>query len=70
MKGKLQKSISEESTKDLINIHNFLTAITLNDEDNTSVFTLALFLHTELDGRKDAKTYIDSMTKLLGAPTY
>ena len=70
MKGKLQKSISEESTKDLINIHNFLTAILLNDEDNTSIFTLSLFLHTELQGRKDAKSYIDSMTKLLGATPY
>ena len=70
MKAKLQKSISEESTKDLINIHNFLTAISLNDEENTSVFTLMCFMHSELQGRKDAKPYIDALTKLLDAPTY
>ncbi len=70
MKPKLQRSISEESTQDLVNIHNFLTAITLNDDEDTSVFTLALFLHSELQGREDAKPYIDALTKLLDAPTY
>ena len=62
---KINKEISTETTKDLINIHNFLTAIMVNDTENISVLTLTLMLHSELQEREDAKVYIDQIKKLL-----
>jgi len=67
----LEKFIEKETSKDLINIHNFLVSVFIcpkdEDEKELSVFALMLKLQFELHSRKDAKIkdYLDKVQTLL-----
>lgn len=65
----VETRINQETTQDLINIHNFITSIVIAP-GNYSCFQLQLMLQQELEDRAKksvvAKEYLNAMDKLLG----
>lgn len=56
--------IASETTKELANIHSFLTSIHITDRENLSVFGLLMKLEFELMGRPEAMPYLKARNEL------
>lgn len=66
----VEEKIKQEKTKDLGNIHNFLTSVVKGKDGNLSCFALLMQLQIELENRAKSddkvKLYLNCMDKLFG----